>query len=242
MKACMRLISLAGVGSVESGDPLWDDVALLIQAPESGSTIADATGKTVTAQGNAAVSTALGYPTIYFDGDGDRLDVGGVSDFKFLHNGSSWTVEFIIKPSVVSDYEIIFDTVRGTTVYSGIYIAFTTNGINVMIFRGVNNSPVIQKTFTYAFSTSVEYHVCFEWDHTPATGNLVFYVDGSIEGTGNKTASAPSTANHQQPYVGMFSTSYPAYSLHGHLRALRITEGIRYGEEFTAPDWPLPTS
>ncbi len=231
------------VSAAPLGDPLWEDVALLIQAPESGSTIVDATGKSVTAQGNTAVSTALGYPTIYFDGNGDRLDVSSAGGFNFLHNGSNWTIEFIINPSAVTADEVIFDTARGTSVNAGIYLGFTSGGISLQVFRASNNSPVINASFNYTFLTGTAYTVTLEWDFSLTTGTVKMYVNGVFVTQADKISGrTPSAANHQTAMVGMFSASYPAYSLYGHLRLLRITEGIRYGAAHDPVTWPAPTS
>lgn len=223
-------------------DPMWADVALLIQAPETGSTIADAKGKTVTAQGNVAASTVLGYPTIYFDGSGDRLDVGAVSDFKFLHNGSNWTLEFIAKPSAVATDDVILDTTRGTTSNSGIFIAYSSGKIRVFITRSVSSSYVVDSVLNYTFTAGVEKTVCLEYNHSLTTGTLKMYVDGALAASANKTSNAPSTGNHQQMMIGMFSTAAPTAAYTGHIRAIRATQGVRYGADHTPPTWPLPTS
>lgn len=223
-------------------DVLWDKVALLIQAPESGTTIADARGKTVTAQGNAAVSAALGYPTIFFDGNGDRLDVGAVTDFKFLHNGSSWAIEFILNPTAVATDDAILDTTRGSTSNSGIFIAYSSGKVRVFITRSVSSSYVIDAVLDYTFSTGAEKTVCLEYDHSLSTGTLKMYVDGVLATSANKTANAPSTANHMQMMVGMFSTAAATSAYNGHTRALRITEGIRYGNSHVPQTWPFPTA
>lgn len=223
-------------------DPLWADVAMLIQAPESGSVIADAKGNTVTAQGNVEISNALDYPTIYFDGSGDRLDVGAVGDFNFLHNGSNWSIEFLIKPESIVNGDVILDTARGTTANIGLYIGFTSGKLWVFITRGVASSYVLNVTLNHVFSSGEEKTVCLEYDHTLSAGTVKLYVDGVLVATGNKTSNPPSTANHQQMMVGMFSSASVNAAYHGHARFMRITHGVRYGEAHTTPAWPLPTA
>lgn len=222
-------------------DVLWDKVALLIQAPESGTTIADAKGHTVTVQGGVAVSDALGYRTIYFDGNGDRLDVGAAGDFNFLHNGSNWTLEFIANPAEVATGDVILDTTRGTTSNRGLYVVYSSGKIRVFISRGVSDSYVLTDTLDYTFNTGELKTVCLEYDHSLTTGTLKMYVEGVLAASANKTANAPSTANHVQMMVGMFSTASATAAFTGHTRALRITEGIRYGNSHVPQTWPMPT-
>lgn len=223
-------------------DPLWADVAFLIQAPLSGSSIVDAKGHTVTVQGGVAVSDALGYRTIYFDGNGDRLDVGGIGDFNFLHDGSSWTIEFIANPAAVATDDVILDTTRGSTSNRGIFIAYSSGKIRVFITRGVSSSYVIDAVLNHTFVAEELKTVCLEYDHSLTTGTLKMYVEGVLVASANKTANAPSTGDHYAMMIGMFHTSYPANAYTGHLRAIRATQGIRYGDEHIAPIWPLPTA
>jgi len=240
-EAGATLTVTVSAGGIET-DPMWADVALLIQAPETGSTIADAKGKTVAVQGNTVVSNALGYPTILFDGNGDRLDVGTAGDFNFLHNGSSWTIETTLRPSRRDDDDTIIDTIRGTQSNAGVFIAYSSGKIRVMIGRAASGTFVINATLDYSFSDNVEKTVCLEYDHALTTGALKMYVEGALVAIADKTENSPSTVNHQQMMVGMFHASYPTYAYQGHMRYLRITAGVRNGVNHTSPAWPLPTA
>jgi len=224
------------------GDPLWSNVRLLVQAPESGSVISDATGKTVGVVGNTVVSTGLGYPSILFDGNGDRLDVGGTTDFAFMHNGGAWTLEAELRPSQIGNDDAIIDTTRGTTSNSGVFVAYTNSKIYVFITRRVSNSYVINVTLNYVFAVNTTSKICITYDPSLTSGHLKLYVDGTLVASGDKSANAPSTASHQQMMVGMFSAGAPSAAYTGHMRWMRITEGVRYTGDHTPPVWPLPTA
>ena len=84
-----------------AGDTSYASVALLLHCDGSnGSTTftdSSPTPKTVTAYGNAQISTArsqFGGASALFDGSGDYLLVGAAADFKHLHDDSTdYTIE-----------------------------------------------------------------------------------------------------------------------------------------------------
>lgn len=242
----------AGVSAASSAihcaptDPMWDDVALLIQAPESGSTIADAKGKAITAQGNVAISTVLGYPTIYFDGDGDRLDVGAAGDFNFMHKGTDpWTLDFIFRPTSMAVWEPIFETARGTSGNAGVWVKFeTSKKLTLGIALGYDNGQpawmLFERTFDHVFVENTEVHVAIDFDISRTSEHGRMYVNGVLDSSGNKLSYTPGTANHQQLMIGMFHTSYPEYAYDGHIRVIRLTKGVRFSAPFTPPAWPFP--
>lgn len=230
-----------------SGDPMWADVVMLVQAPESGTAIADATGKSVTVNGGAAVNTTLGYPSIYFDGNGDSFYVGAAGNYNLLHNGTPWTIDFVFRPSRGLADNIIIDTVRGTSAASGIYLSFAgANKLQFFVARGVYGSFVVgsttvpARTFDYTFALDTEVHAAVDLDLSRTTNHARLYVNGVHVASLQKTSYTPSTDNSAQLLVGMFDTSYPVYAYQGHIRVLRITAGLR--DVSTPPSWPYPTA
>lgn len=89
--------------TVQDGDPYWNNVVLgcHFNGGETPTFKDVSAGKTITAYGNAAISSTqskFGY-SAYFDGTGDYLSLAHTPDLSFGAVGTDFTIELFIRPS-----------------------------------------------------------------------------------------------------------------------------------------------
>lgn len=212
-----------------AADPYWDSVLLLVQAPETGSSIIDARGHTVTLYENIAVASAIGPNSIYFDGSGDIARVPYTPDLDWA--SGNWTVEFLLYPKSVASGTIFCDAVSGGGFYA-IRVLFGSAKIWVFMYDSSNTEFLVD---CGPISANVLGHFAVQRSGT----TLNMYKNGSfvtsrsiVAGRSMKAMSAPYSLG------GYVSTDY----YYGHLVAFRKTNGVvRYVAEFTPPTWPLVT-
>ena len=99
----------------------------------------------ITKSGNTKHQTGtklFGNSSIYFDGNGDHLDIGDTSTFKFLHNKTTdFTIEGWIYANSVSLHTPLFTTNGGTSSNVGCStIIYTDGGIYFETYRGVSGT------------------------------------------------------------------------------------------------------
>ena len=208
----------AEVTNVEVIPPAVADVALLLHmdGADASTVFTDVSshGLTVTAYGNAQVSTAqsvFGGASALFDGDGDNLTVTG--DFTGW-NTSDYTIEFWL---------------RANSIYGYYAILYCPSGFNIHLY----NSGDIQVNDTQSGSsigggTAI---VAGAWTHVAVVrlaGTITLYQDGVIIGTTTQTPGAGG------------STLEIAASLDGYIDELRIVKGVAvYTGAFSVPAVPL---
>lgn len=220
-------------------DPFYNNVSLLLHCNGSNAStnFIDNSGspKTVTANGNAQISTAqwkFGDSSGYFDGSGDILSISGSQDFVLTNN---FTIEgwVYIDSTMVSsrpDNLKIFIFVGwntgntpqfyvvGTTTTAGTGIGFydSTNDFQVAVTipkdQWVHLAFVRTSSIIYGFVNGTRYTIASSYSTTIGTTNNVV-----IAGNPNQVAN------------------YYSY-LKGYMDDIRITNGIaRYTTNFTPP-------
>lgn len=233
-------------------DPLFANVSLLLHGDgaNGSTTIIDSSPspKTVTAVGNAQISTAqsrFGAASIAFDGSGDRIDVGNASNWSFLHNNAkSWTIELWHRRSSLAGIRAILETASrssniGLTLYSteaiaGDLICYVTRGANGSIFAAQTSQAVLQ--------ANTWQHIAIDFQHG-ATAALSIYVNGSLVAANTTSSFAFSSNNPTNTLsLGKLDAGGAASDFNGFLDEIRITEGVaRYqGASFTPPTAPFP--
>jgi len=178
----------------------------------------------------------------YFDGAGDYLSLNSdAANFGFVHNVGTtgkWTMEFKYQANSFSNAQTLFDTTRGSTGNSGIYITLLANRtIRVFISRDVAASYVINYTsgVIYPNDTASMHDIEISYDQSLASNNLSIYIDGVLLANGSKTANASSSIQCETPYIGTFASSD---YINGYLTGFRITDGIiRHTATFTPPEY-----
>jgi hypothetical protein len=222
-------------------DASYSNVSLLLHGDgtNGSTTIVDSSPspKTVTAVGNAQISTAqskfggasilVGNPS---SSTGSFLSVDSSDD---LILGNTWTVElwwYLLTAGTGSDRNAVLGTSSlGSEGNLGIYQESVTPYINVRAgaagsdVRSSNNSVVANQWQFIAVS-------CL---NNVAT----IYINGIQDGTG--PINGPVTVPVES--IGRVGASFSAYDTNGYIDDLRITKGVaRYTANFTPPTAPFP--
>jgi hypothetical protein len=221
-------------------DPNFANVSLLLYGNGiNGSTsIIDSSPspKTVTAFGNAQISTAqskFGGSSIAFDGTGDYLTVPDNDNFA-LGNGN-FTIECWIYNNTTGGFRHIVG--QGSNPPSTINKSF-------YFFKSNTNKLVgslASGTTSYDATSSADLPLN-SWTHVAfvRNGNTTFlYINGSVDGTASVTGV---TVNNSANQLGVGSAGeFPTDTWNGYIADLRITKGVaRYNAAFTPPTAPFP--
>ena len=213
-------------------DANWSSRALLLRfrGAEGATSITDDTGKNVVVNGSMVITRErrkFDESSGRFDGVDDALVIGAAADWKFLHDGSNWTIEGWISLRNFSQIRRILDTAAATTLNSGLLIAVTnTRALNVQMYHGVDSSFVINVTYASAWPNDDKFHFLrITYDNSGTPDVLTAYIDGSSLGGSNAT-NANSTANPPQAlYVGKFNHASSTFWA-GEFAELRISNGV----------------
>jgi hypothetical protein len=214
-------------------DPQFTSVSLLLHGngANGSTTIVDSSSspKTVTAVGNAQISTAqskFGGASIAFDGSGDRLAIPASSQFGF--GMDSFTIEYFLRCTASGlqihlDTRIAADSESAPEIYS--------DGATLYYFANATN--LITATSSITANTWQHIAVC------RSAGATRLFVDGIQRGSTysdllNYSAARPvSIGGHYLGSAGVF--------FNGYIDDLRITKGVaRYTANFTPPTAPFP--
>jgi hypothetical protein len=213
-----------------TGDPYWNDVSLLLHMDGSNgsTTFTDSSSNalTVTANGNAQISTAqskFGGASGYFDGTGDFLTVTN-SNNVLTFSSDDFTIEFWLYPLDTSTLQVFLDfrpDVQGA--YPVIYVQSGT------LHYYVNTGSRISASS--ALTTNQWQHVAVARSGTETK----MYVDAVQVG------STYTDANSYDAPTCRIATSFDSYAANAYIDDLRITKGVaRYTANFTAPTAAFP--
>lgn len=222
-------------------DPYRSSVvlALHMDGTNGSTTFTDSSpsAKTVTANGNAQISTAqskFGGASGLFDGSGDRLTLAHDASLSFGAVGTDFTIELFIRPTAFAAQQNIVNkqaTLASATGYllalsaSGapsFYAGDSTNGWDVSLVSGTN------------LSTATWYHLAV----TRAGNTYRLFVDGTQVATTTSSITIHDNANSL--FIGT-NTDGSTSSVNGYIDDLRITKGVaRYTANFTAPAAAFP--
>jgi hypothetical protein len=228
-------------GQPVPNDPNFAFNSLLLHGNgTNGSTvITDSSGspKTVTAFGNAQISTAqskFGGSSIAFDGAGDSLSAGILEDWTFLNNGTAFTVEVFVRGSVFSGSQTIASTIANSSSV-GIFLLVSSGKASFRIARGSTGNLALSLEADTVLSVDTWHHLAFV---LTAEGVGVVYVNGTLENSGT-----PSSLSLLRPSYPLSIGALPTNNLffNGYIDDLRITKGVaRYTANFTPPTAPFP--
>jgi hypothetical protein len=212
-------------------DPQFGSVSLLLHGngANGSTTFTDnsPTPKTVTAVGNAQISTAqskFGGASIAFDGNGDYLLSTSSSILSF--GRSDFTVEsWIYLLALPASYATIVDSRPANGNYTDA-LGLAVNNLGQLGLYA--DAWLVGPTGT--ISTN-------QWTHVALTRqgtNLRQFINGSQAGSGASNYNFL----RQDAYVG---TTPSTFFFNGYIDDLRITKGVaRYTANFTPPTAPFP--
>jgi hypothetical protein len=188
---------------------------------------------TVTANGNAQISTAqskFGGASGYFDGNGDYLSATQNAAYAF--GTGDFTVEAWIYPT---SFAATYQTIAATRGLAGVSTGWSCSL--------VSDGSLILYTNGFAYTGTVTGAVTLNaWSHIAmvrSSGNFQVYVNG----TANRSSSVALTNDFtlQTFWVGIVGGNASGEPFTGYIDDLRITKGVaRYTANFTAPTAPFP--
>jgi hypothetical protein len=215
-------------------DPYSSNVSLLLHMDGSNgsTTFTDSSSNalTVTANGNAQISTAqskFGGASGAFDGTGDFLAVAYNTALNF--GTSDFTIEMWIRPA-----DLNYRFMLGATVNSGGYIMLAINPTGSgQIWLGLSGVSWPLQFSGHTLSTNTWAHLAI----TRSGSSNRLFIDGSQIGS-TITNSQSWSVDPSGLYVG---NQAGASSWNGYIDDLRITKGVaRYTANFTPPTAPFP--
>jgi hypothetical protein len=225
------------------GDPFFSNVSLLLHGngTNGSTTIIDSspTPKTVTAVGNAQISTAqskFGGSSIVFDKVDDQLTFASSNDFAFETGNftiEAWTYSRDVSTAARGWFQTSTTTGGLQANYNnGISIAQGANSVG----SALNGGIFVAIDGNY-FGSNSAVLIANQWQHIAVTrsgGTCRVFVDGTQVGS---RASSANLTGSNLVVGGYYST---LYLFDGYIDDLRITKGIaRYTSNFTPPAAPF---
>jgi hypothetical protein len=231
-----NLSNLANQNSTGRTDANFSNVSLLFQPTAEDVSLVDLgpLSLTLTAQGDAALSTAVADPwggsrkLLRLDGTGDYVTVGSSSGFAF--GTGAGTIEGWIRPDTIdaANEHYLFST--GSTEQTGLYLDDSSNAGEV---TGILSGTANQARTSGAATSATWAHVALCWD---GSGNIYSWLNGGSGGTGTD-ANAKGAA--ETAFIGAFNASFPTKA--AYITGVRVTKGVaRYTSAFPAPTKPFP--
>ena len=225
------------------GDPTYSSVSLLLHGDgANGSTaITDSSfsPKTLTANGNAQISTALskfGASSLAFDGTGDFITAPNSSDWDV--GAGDFTLEmFVYVAALPSAYKRIF------TICKPVIAANDDASINLEISNTNRMTFAVVSAGTYYTASDPSVMTAGAWEHWAVvrTGTtLTLYRGGSSVGSvGVSTLAVSFSASHELR-IGRWGSN-TTRDFAGNLDEIRFTKGTaRYTGSFTPPSLAFP--
>jgi hypothetical protein len=225
--------TLTGDGSTLV-DPDYANVSLLLHMDgANGSTVftdVSPSPKTVTAVGNAQISTAqskFGGASGYFDGNGDYLLLPDSTAWDFT---SSFTIEFWLYVIAFDTSGALFVSQKSGSGTGGFEFFCTQTG---QLYLNRSNVSIAAGPSAGVLTTGAWHHLAATWD---GSTYRIFFNGTSVA----STSSTSPLANVSGDLVIGTYTNSTVYDLNGYIDDLRITKGVaRYTANFTPPDAPF---
>jgi hypothetical protein len=225
-------------------DPQFGSVSLLLHGDgtNGSTTIIDSSlsPKTVTANGNAQISTAqskFGGASIAFDGTGDYLTIPSNADFNF--DTGDFTIEAWVRLNSLgtsNTYPGAAWIVGWGPLNSNPGFDFAIGSTNLIFSLTNFASPTI--SVAHGLSVNTWYHIA----GTRSGTTVRAFIDGQVLATETVSAGLSASTN---PTGIAISAAEPTGSilgsLNGYIDDLRITKGVaRYTSNFALPTAPFP--
>jgi len=229
---------ITGSEKVAQDPHLYTNTVLLLKGDgtNGSTTILDSSKvagspKTVTAIGNAQISTAqskFGGASIAFDGTGDYLNIPSSVDFQF--GTGNFTIETWLFTRSLSFFQVILDMRPAEG--NGAYIFLALNYTPGELLYYVNTSERIITT-TSAIATNTWTHIAVSRLGT----STKMFVSGVQVGVWTDSTDYLISS----PRIGQSKFASFPDTFDGYIDDLRITKGVaRYTANFTPPTAPFP--
>jgi hypothetical protein len=166
----------------------------------------------------------FGQTAVYFDGSGDYLEIGNITDLQF--GTGDFTVEGWVYKSGqgTNGYDAMVGIGQTSGATTGWYLEVSTDR---GIFFVINNNNISYGTWT---NDSAWHHIAV----TRSSGTVNIWLDGSSVASGSLTTSVPT--NGTTAKIGSYYNGTTNYTFNGYMQDVRITKGLaRYTTSFTPP-------
>jgi hypothetical protein len=215
--------------SPSEGDEFFSDVVALLNFEQATIEDLSSAARTVTARGNAALSTTqakYGTKSLFCDGNGDGITIDHETTDGFAANAGDWTIEMWAYPTSLHNGHLCI--ISNT--------AFSAVGLQMLL----TSDGQIELSNASAGAFLGGSYSANQWQHFAAvrsSGTITIYRDGVSQGT---TAQTPAS-NGTGLAFGFSATNFGNYFFDGYLDDIRYTRGVaRYTSAFTPPG-PHPT-
>ena len=132
--------------------------------------------------------------SLNFDGSDDYVTIGNKQDFKFLHDGSSWSIRIRILPDDVSTGGTILNTNGSTNTNLGLQFMITSSALRVRFSDGVTGDLVTNTTASSFMTNDTWSEIVATYNGT----NLILYHNG-----GSADSAANSNTNYKKTQANM---------------------------------------
>lgn len=207
-------------GIIESID---GDFVIIDGKTDGFETITDRQGKTVSAVGNAQLSTTqkkFGTASLYLDGTGDYANIATNPDFNF--GTGDFSIETWVYPTATGTYRTLVDLRSSAGDTGGIILGLSDTDALYFYYNG---------NYRIGPAGSVPVNT---WTHialSRVSGTTKAFVNGTQVGS-----SYADTNNYAQRPVRIGADPNGLYTFTGYFDDIRISKGIgRYSSNFTAP-------
>lgn len=139
-----------------------------------------------------------------FDGVDDKVNLGAISDFAFMHQtGSKYTISTFVNFSTVAGTQRFMilggdGDSRDNVGISFAYDEFDADEMKFIITNGSGveeTSKIIEGRWPWVPSAGIWYHLTLTYDHSLPSANAELFIDSISQGTKDKTINIPSSAN-----------------------------------------------
>ena len=211
----------------------YNSPVLLLHADGSNGATAftdsSTSGKTMTANGNAQISTAqskFGGSAAFFDGTTDYLSTGDSADYAF--GSGDFTIDAWIRLGATGINHAIAAQIDEATAPDTQWEFLVTSGNKLQFFSNVSGITLTGNT---SLSANTWYHAAI----VRSGNNFTLYLDGIADGYVSSSASIdnPSSKNLT---IGRYVDSSAGHDFNGYIDELRISKGsARWTVNFTPP-------
>jgi hypothetical protein len=240
---------IVAAGSADPGDPSFYGVFLLLHCDgtDASTTFTDDSnsGKTITAVGNAAISTAqkkFGTGGLAVDGTGDYVSAPYSTDWDF--GAGDFTIELFYRPdSTVGQHQGLMSC-AGSTAQNGWVVGyFYTSNAFYLQFYDVGGAGLVQirtSNFRDYISDNTWAHIAISRQGTA----FRTFVDGALVSTTTSSYSPKPSVNGLLKVGTALSNNWSTVNYaKGYIDEARVTKGVaRYTSAFTAPTSAFPNN
>ena len=230
------------------GDPLWHYkvLGLHCDGTNGSTTFTDVTGKTITANGDAKISTAQ-YPALtgksssgYLDGAGDYLSIPSASgDFTF--GSGNFTIRKRIWLVVNNTLQILFDT-RGTTNDYACAVVFFVSATGKLTFSAGTSNAGVSGTWDVNIvgSTTISTGGWHDVEASRSGSAWTIYLDGSSEGSATASITIGTPGANVFIGAGANGAGTLGYYLNGYISEVEVYKGLAlHTADFTPVSTPF---